>query len=134
MRSYFFVCLHIILDSVLGVVHDDIVEIRDVFYVPPKSIFFCFILCLWAVNLVELDCKPYIQGDGQLHSLRSPLLAIAGLLGICHTHVCFVAKDLGRVYMLHLGTSSVTPPFQNLLPHFPAARISPVPAFWFIEP
>ena len=39
----------------------------------------------------------------------SLLLALAGLLGLCHVFACFVAKDLGRAYVLCLGTPSGIP-------------------------
>ena len=65
MCSYFFVCLHIILDYILSIGNDNIVEILDIYYI----IFVAFLsyFILWTVNLVELNCRPHLWGDRQQH-------------------------------------------------------------------
>ena len=43
--SYFFVYLRITLENILGVENDGAIEIPDVWYVPPKSVFVLFCIC-----------------------------------------------------------------------------------------
>jgi len=102
------VCLHIILDYILGIVNDNIVETLDVSYVPPKSIFVLFCVCE-QLTWLNSTANPISGVMGTNPS--SLLLVLAGLLGVCHACACFVAKDLGRVYVLYLGAPLRHPPF-----------------------
>lgn len=68
------------------------VEILDVYYVPPKSLFVLFCVCEQLTRL-NSTANPDSGVMGNSTNPSSLLLAVAGLLGVCHVRAFFVARQ-----------------------------------------